>query len=58
MMKFLKEINYNAEKEDLNLKKQALISDFFSKKQVVSRRKYCCILMISVPLDHKYELLC
>ena len=40
-MKSLKEINYNVEKEDLSLQKQALISDFFSKKEIVSGRKYC-----------------
>ena len=31
-MKSLKEINYNVEKEDLSIKKQALTSNFFPKK--------------------------
>ena len=32
MIKSLKEINFNVEKGGFSLQKQALISDFFSKK--------------------------
>ena len=50
---FDKKDEESVEVKYLSLKKQALISDFFLKKQIVPRRKYCCILMIPSPLYQK-----
>ena len=56
MMKSLKELNFNVEKEYVFNKKQTLISDFFLKKLIVMLSMYTCCVFDALLLPYRLKL--
>ena len=55
-MRSLKELNFNAEKEYVFNKKQALISGFFLKQWVVTLIMYICCVFDAFLLPYRLKL--